>query len=136
MNWISSMIKELAIFMLIINILSSIVPTENYKKHFKIIAGIVLIIIIIQPISKIFGNNNLVELFEDKYMTSEITELNRSLGNVNKEICDKSIDSYQLELNEKIKNVLENEKISVESVNSKITYDEDKDIMRIERVDI
>lgn len=136
MTWISSAIKELAIFMLIANILSTIVPTENYKKHFRIITGIVLIIIIIQPLSKAFGNNNLVNMFQEKYMLSEVTELNKSLGNVNKEICDKSIQSYENEFNNKIKKVLSDEKISVKSVSTEITYSDDTNEMVIQKVDI
>ena len=52
-------VREVAVFLIVVNILSSLMPEDIYKKYLKMLSGIILILIIIQPLHVLFNESEL-----------------------------------------------------------------------------
>lgn len=99
MNQITDVIREIAIFLILINIISSLVPGESYKKYLKMILGIIIILIVINPLWKIVNGTGLYDMFAKEYKESRIIEMDKSLGSLNNQINDIALKDYEGEFN-------------------------------------
>ena len=55
LEYIYQWIENLAFYMVIIVAVMQMVPGENYKKYIRFFAGMILILMLTEPICKIFG---------------------------------------------------------------------------------
>lgn len=95
MEEIKEIIKEIAIFLILINIISTVIPEDRYKKYIQIISGLVIILIIFNPLNKYLNENILYNSFEKIYKENEIVEMDKSLSNLNEDIVKVTINNYE-----------------------------------------
>ena len=138
---ISSSIKEIAYFVIIISLISNLISNEKYIKHIKLFTGIILILIIINPLLKFFNSGgSLKNVFEEESMVNNINELNRSLSGIEENISSQTINDYQVCINKKVKGDLEKEGYNVERVDSVIENkenpSEEENTFEIAKIDV
>ena len=110
------MVKEIAIFLIVVNILSSLMPNKNYQKYLKVLSGIVLILIILEPLQIFFDSTKLEELVERNLKESNIVELNQSLSGVNEEIGKQAKEMYEQEIADSISKYLVQQGIEINQI--------------------
>ena len=110
------MVKEIAIFLIVVNILSSLMPNKNYQKYLKVLSGIVLILIILEPLQIFFDSTKLEELVERNLNESNIVELNQSLSGVNEEIGKQAKEMYEQEIADSISKYLVQQGIEINQI--------------------
>ncbi|MDR2939692.1 MAG: stage III sporulation protein AF [Clostridiales bacterium] len=59
MGFLSSYIKNIAVFLIFITLVGIISPSNKYKKYINLTLGFILIFVIITPITGLMKNNNL-----------------------------------------------------------------------------
>lgn len=112
-------VREVAVFLIVVNILSSLMPEDIYKKYLKMLSGIILILIIIQPLHVLFNESELKDMVERQIKESNIVELNKSLSGINEEIGKSAKKVYEDEIKNSIfeflnKNGIQTDEIKVE----------------------
>lgn len=130
MEYLYSEIKSLAAFLMLVNILMLMLPGEKYNKHFKVISGMILILIIINPITKLMNNSMEFNLFNAEDI---IIEEKKSLQDINDSIYEISLREYEKEVEKQYINKLCGEGFPVENINIEMTVsDTSVDIIHIE----
>ena len=130
MEYLYSEIKSLAAFLMLVNILMLMLPGEKYNKYFKVISGMILILIIINPITKLMNNSMEFNLFNAEDI---IIEEKKSLQDINDSIYEISLREYEKEVEKQYINKLCGEGFPVENINIEMTVsDTSVDIIHIE----
>ncbi|WP_147592131.1 stage III sporulation protein AF [Bovifimicola ammoniilytica] len=118
-------IREIAVFTIFINIVSCIIPGDNYKRYLKLISGIIIIIIVMKPIFRYNDGNELYNAFIKEYEKNQVVELDKSLRNLNKKIADITISDYEREVSEDIVTFLTKKGFKVSDVDISLIVDDD-----------
>lgn len=130
MEYLYSEIKSLAAFLMLVNILMLMLPGEKYNKYFKVISGMILILIIINPITKLMNNSMEFNLFNADDI---IIEEKKSLQDINDSIYEISLREYEKEAEKQYITKLCGEGFPVENINIEMTVsDTSVDIVHIE----
>ncbi|MCU6754436.1 stage III sporulation protein AF [Bovifimicola ammoniilytica] len=108
-----------------INIVSCIIPGDNYKRYLKLISGIIIIIIVMKPIFRYNDGNELYNAFIKEYEKNQVVELDKSLRNLNKKIADITISDYEREVSEDIVTFLTKKGFKVSDVDISLIVDDD-----------
>lgn len=123
--FIKDVIREIAVFTIFINIVSCIIPGDNYKRYLKLISGIIIIIIVMKPIFRYTDGNELYNAFIKEYEKNQVVELDKSLRNLNKKIADITISDYEREVSEDIVTFLTKKGFKVSDVDISLIVDDD-----------
>lgn len=119
-------VKEIAGFLLVVSILENLIQNEKFRKYLKMTAGIVMILIIFQPLNKILGNDyNYFEMFTVKEYEKDIQEMEKSLSDVNKSASKDVISQYKLYMEEKVERELINEGFEIDEVTVELYVNEE-----------
>ena len=51
MKGILEWVKQIACYMVLVTVLADLLPKKNYEKYFRLFAGLVLILLVIQPVT-------------------------------------------------------------------------------------
>ncbi|MCT4687072.1 stage III sporulation protein AF [Vallitalea sp.] len=119
-----SFIRNIVIFLLLAKILEYLIPDGNMKKYFRLFSGIILIIIIINPIIKYNGIMEQFNLdviknqFNINYTDTQGTE--NKYSEIQNEI---TLKIYKEKIINHVKGLLEDEKISIKNVSVEIEED-------------
>lgn len=96
-------VKEIAGFLLVVSVLENLIQNGNFKKYLKMAAGIVLILIIIQPVAKLSGSHyDYSNMFTLQEYEEDIRQMEQSLGDVNRMASADIMNQYKLYMEEKI----------------------------------
>ncbi len=98
-NWM----KNVIIYLILSGIIINVTPNSNYKKYINFLSGLIVIIILAEPITYIFniGGGDIDKLYEE---ASFYIEQNSIFGQYTGE---EHIDYYDMSLNESILSYLE-----------------------------
>lgn len=122
MEYLYDEIKGVAAFLMLINILTLLLPGEKYNKYFKVISGMMLIMIIINPFDKILNHSTSWQLFNKEAI---IIEEKKSLEDINEEIYEISLRQYEEEMENQYIKSLNNEGFSIENINISMEVNDD-----------
>ena len=103
-----SYFKRVVIYILLINIIFEFIPNDSYKKYIKHISGVILILFVIEPISKYCNINYFESVVNDFILQNEVTDINKFMSGVNDIALNKSVEIYQSNIEYEIKTYLEN----------------------------
>lgn len=123
MEWLTGSIREISVFLILVSIISNLVQGEDYKKYIRIVSGIIIILIIINPIKKIFDEEVIYSLFAEEYKQNELVELKKSMEGMNSEIYKKTMEEYEREIENKLKSVLEERGFGIENIDVTINIE-------------
>lgn len=127
MSHIYSFVKSLVIFLLLAKILEYLMPDGNMKKYMRLFCGIILIIIILNPILTYSGlmqtlNYNVIK--NDFIVKSSTNEVSNKYSDMHNEI---TIKMYKQKISSHISGLLEREEITATSVNVNIQENKDSE---------
>ncbi len=111
-----SVIKEIAIFLMITDLLYIMMNHESYQKYLKIFSGLILILMIIRLVTGFLSGHELEEEIEDRLMEYSIVEVDKSLDNVEQNAGDTMKSIYEEKTSKNIKAYLEANDIDIEEV--------------------
>ncbi len=119
---ISSYIKTIIMFLIFMSFIELIMPTSSYKKYIDIVLGIILIIIMINPLNNIKA----VSLDLNKDLFKNTYELNKSIMQREKNYYEEKnneliISQYKTQIADNVSAMLgKDKKITVENVNVEV----------------
>lgn len=122
-------VKEIAVFLIVVNILSSLMPDDNYRRYLKMLSGIILILIVIQPLHVFFDDSELEDLVERQIKESNIVELDKSLSGINEEIGNSAKKLYEEEVKNSIGNFLEKNGILTDTIEIDMEINESDELV-------
>lgn len=123
-----SYFKRVVIYILLINIIFEFIPNDSYKKYIKHISGVILILFVIEPISKYCNINYFESVVNDFILQNEVTDINKFMSGVNDIALNKSVEIYQSNIEYEIKTYLENCNFDVMDVEAVIGITNENDI--------
>lgn len=129
MEVLTDTMREIAVFVIFVNIISCVIPGDNYKKYLKLVSGIITIIILIKPILKYSDGGDLYNTFLMEYKKSQVAEADKSLSNINKEIADITLADYTREINENIYTFLSEKGFKTDCIDAKLEVEENGTIV-------
>lgn len=132
MDWITDSVREIAVFLILVSVITNFIPEGNYKKYIRVISGIIIILIVINPIQKIFHGDEFTVMFENEYKKKELIEMKISMDGINSEIYQKTLEEYEKEIGNYIKNQLEERGFNIRNICIKM--DVDKDVLYLKEV--
>lgn len=101
MDWV----KPIIYFSIFITILMQILPGEKYKKYIRFFAGLLMIVLVMNPILNLLQQGNLSEEIFDEYLLQEqmdgidfeIEELEKSTNEYYEKIIEESLTQEMVE---------------------------------------
>lgn len=89
-------VKEIAAFLIISQIVLSIIPKKKYEKYVKLFLGTVLILIVFKPINNIFeGSFNFDNILDKITYKQEMMELEKNINNNDDFFSTKAVEAYK-----------------------------------------
>jgi len=102
-RFLKETVKEIAGFLIVVSILENLIQDINFRKYLKMAAGIVLILIIMQPFTKLTGNQyDYSDMFTLQEYQEDISQMERSLGDINQMASTDIMNRYKLYIEEKV----------------------------------
>lgn len=119
-------IKNIAFYMILITAVMNLIPNNNYKKYINLFTGIVMIILVISPISKLLGaSTRLDSNFIKNIYNQEIINLKVDAYQISDTSSSKLLEEYKNEISNQIEEIVNKEGYFV--VKSKIVMNEDRE---------
>lgn len=119
-------IKNIAFYMILITAVMNVIPNNNYKKYINLFTGIVMIILVISPISKLLGaSTRLDSNFIKNIYNQEIINLKVDAYQISDTSSSKLLEEYKNEISNQIEEIVNKEGYFV--VKSKIVMNEDRE---------
>lgn len=117
MEILKETVKEIAGFLIVVSILENLIQDINFRKYLKMAAGIVLILIIMQPFTKLTGNQyDYSDMFTLQEYQEDISQMERSLGDINQMASADIMNQYKLYMEEKVSRDLTDAGFEIENV--------------------
>lgn len=125
MTELVSWIKNIAIFYIVAALILQLIPGKEYHKYIRVFIGMITIILIVNPLSRILGNKeDLSEYFKSNYNLQMEDELIAELE-IMGELREKAIlEDYILPVQNNIKKYTDS--IGVKYIDSTITVETDE----------
>lgn len=119
-------IKNIAFYMILITAVMNVIPNNNYKKYINLFTGIVMIILVISPVSKLLGaSTRLDSNFIKNIYNQEIVNLKVDAYQISDTSSSKLLEEYKNEISNQIEEIVNKEGYFV--VKSKIVMNEDRE---------
>lgn len=120
--------KNLIVYLIFAGAVINLSPSGSYKKHIRLVTGLVAIIIIIKPISAIlnYDERKLYTLFDKAYEQGQLV-IHRDLYGLEKGEINDIEDYYELSLGEGIKHELNERGLGVTKVS--VVTDGDNNVL-------
>lgn len=96
MEFIYSYIKNICVFTLVITLILNIFPDKRYKKYIKLFAGLLLLALIFNPITKLKKTNfDLNKIITDYAHGSYDVDFEDSVEELEKKMYERISDEYK-----------------------------------------
>lgn len=109
-------IKTIAVFLIVVNLLMTLINHDSYKKYMKIFSGLILVLMITKQVRYYFSSGIIENAIDKKMQEYEIAEISNSLDNINEDIGEKAKHIYEEKIADEISLFLEKENIEVRNV--------------------
>lgn len=112
-----NLVKDIFIFQLILQLIVNIVPEKSYRKYMELFAGFVLLILMIMPFIKVFGQlDGYLENYEKYEIRSENEDMNNLLVMYDENARKAVMQEYTEAMKETIKGFVEEQGMYLEEV--------------------
>lgn len=119
-------IKNIAFYMILITAVMNVIPNNNYKKYINLFTGIVMIILVVSPISRILGASTRLDTnFIKNIYNQELINLKVDAYQISNSSSSKLLEEYKNEISNQIEEIVNKEGYFV--VESKIVMNEDRE---------
>lgn len=114
MSWLSQWAGNILYFLILVMVLRSILPSKAYQDYLKLFTGLVLILIVMQPVTRGLGLEELIDLgFEKFSFQAESQELRQQVLGIERERRAQVIGIYEQEVEDHVAAMAEEQGISV-----------------------
>ena len=124
MEFIINWAKNIVYLMILVRIITSIVPNSSMEKYIKVIAGVIIIIVLINPFLSIDDKENelvnYINSYSLKLNKDEFINNTNSYDNVNEELA---LKLYKSDIESKIRTLVEQENLYLQDIELKIEED-------------
>lgn len=126
-------VKEIAAFLIISQIILSIIPKKEYVKYVKLFLGTVLILIVFTPINNILeGSFDFDNILDKITYKQEMMELEKNINNNDDYFSAKAVEAYKEFVKQGVENIVnENNMICKKCV---IELTDDKEEIKIKSI--
>lgn len=118
-----SWIKNIACFMILISIIGNLLPNSKYEKYMKLYLGILLILILVSPLTKLFHIEDImVDFFEKENLKMELEDSGFQLELIEASKYESLKKEYQNGLYSSLENFLKEKELYL--VHANIVWNE------------
>lgn len=137
MSEILSWIKSIAFYLILITVILNILPNNNYKKYVKVFTGMILVILVISPFSKLLNLDDKFDyFFESKQFSQELNEMRVSLVHAEEGSYDAMLSKYEDYIKDQLSSIVEQEGLYLNDVNIVFDETEDGEEMTVKSLDL
>lgn len=109
MGILTDLIRNIVIFSLISYIIIELVPSDEYKKYINLFSGMAIILMFLNIIFSIKGENYLTQQFNQLIFCSEINDYNRIFEEYESKRQNELLNDYSSYIKSEISKIVENE---------------------------
>lgn len=118
-------IKNIVIYMIINTIIMNLLGNKSYKKYVSIISGMILVLIVISPLTKLLDlDDNLNYFLQYNDFAIDTSDFKTDINHMEEEQKDKIFQKYSNKIKSQVKQQLLTENVYMKSC--KITFDKDE----------
>lgn len=131
-------VKSIIIYLILITVVMNLLGKSSYKKYIGIFTGMVLVLLILSPIIKIFKiEDSFNSYIESNNYVVESNDISNQLFDVVQGRNELVLNEYKERIVEQIKQIVENNKMFLNSANINIYEEQDnKNYGRIKNINI
>lgn len=119
-------VKDIIFYLILMTMLMNLLPDNKYRKYVRLFAGMLLIIIVVSPISKLFSWNTILEInFLEKIYQQEVSSLTVELNKTENSQQQEFLQNYEGTLRSRIIQLAAEQNLSV--LNMKIELEENQE---------
>lgn len=118
-------IRQIALFIIIVDIFNMIITNDSYRKYLNLFAGIVLVLLVIHPLDRFINTEDLSYSIEKIFKEENIIEMDKSLSDIDGNISESSLRIYEQEIGGEIKRYLLGKELEVREVKVELKIEED-----------
>lgn len=127
MNIFSQYIKNIAVCIIFSAFIQMLLPNNNFRKYIDLVLGFIIIIIVLNPIVKVFSNDYGIdyEVFsmDSRIKNAKIIKQKEVYSEGQKEVI---LDAYKAQIHEQIKNLIaQNIGMQIKSIDLEVDEDYD-----------
>jgi len=127
-------IKNIIIFLVLTTIITNLLGKSAYKKYVNLITGIILLILVINPLIKLLKlEDSLDYFFSSNYLLAETKDANIKFDGMEDMKKNTILKEYKEKLKEQIASILEVENLYIDSI--VLTIDEGSDSLTYGQID-
>ncbi len=120
-NWI----KSIVFFLVLISIINNLVGSSAYRKYINLISGMILIILVVNPILRIFDIDKKIDYYFDKNtFMADRQDINNDLIRIEQAQKESIIKEYKIEIKNNAAILLEKEGLYISSFNVEVNEEE------------
>lgn len=76
LDYIYQWVENIAFYLVLFNVVMQMIPNNQYKKYVQFFSGLILVLLLINPILKIFGmEKSMTEIYEKSMYEQKIDEI-------------------------------------------------------------
>ncbi len=121
-------IKNIIIFSLISFVFLELCPKEEYKKYINLFTGFVLIIIVLNPLSKYFGKApDIGNMVNEYFIANELKDMEYFFEDYDQMRVEFVVAGYENEIIADIKAIVESEQLLLDSADIMLDTDVDSE---------
>ncbi len=121
-------IKNIIIFSLVSFVFLELCPKEEYKKYINLFTGFVLIIIVLNPLVKVFGGEqDINNMIDEYYIANELKDMSIFFEEYDKLHVETVVSGYKDEIIANIRLIVESEQLLLDSADIELDTDVDSE---------
>lgn len=117
-------IKNIAFYIILVTAIMNVIPNNNYKKYINLYTGIIMIILVLAPISRLLGVKTRLDTnFVKNIYNQELKSVKLDTYQISETSSSKLLDEYKQEIEGQVEKIVNKEGYYM--VSSQIVMNED-----------
>lgn len=124
LNAVYEWVKNIAFYLIFITAIMNALPDNHFKKYVKLFTGMILVVILISPISRLFQFDHALDFsFVTKTYELELEEIQKQIGNVEDMQSEQLLSGYEETVKTRIDEIVKAEGKNVSGM--EVVFDKD-----------
>lgn len=122
MGIVKEAVQNLVVYLILVTVILNLVKGSSYKKYIELFTGLVLILILLTPVTRLFAGENVLEKhLEDNQYLFEMQDSAEFIYEAEEDTKQKLLELYSEKVEERIKQLGERNSITVERVKTSLS---------------
>lgn len=128
MDFLYDWVKNLAVFMIFISIIRNLLPKSHYEKYVKLFTGMLVILLVLQPLSGFLGVQDRIDtLFSLDLYSQEMDEMKADFVQAGSGYEDALLNEYEEQIKKQVTLLLQEEGVQVSQIDFYVCMEEGAD---------